>query len=110
MKLVWLVPSTRKLKTSSHRFPFRHGAAGIARTVERCHADHSLDTQPHRVVAALVQVGVRVEETLLLDLGQFGHSVDIVMAVSLDVREAEERHERKICQREPGLNRQVRRS
>ena len=49
-----------------------------------------------------------VEEALLLGRRQRGHAVDVVMAVALDMADAEQRHQRQVLlQGDAGLDRQV---
>ncbi len=61
-----------------------------------------MDRRPSRIRrrtapgGARVQIGMGLEERVLFGSGHGGHAVDVVVAVALDVLEAEEGDEREI--------------
>src|SRR5437773_5830804 len=92
----------------AHRDPVGLGRGRESGAVER--ADRylaALDAHAHRI-AGTIEVGVGLEEAALLGPRPARHAVDVVVAVLLDVLQAEQAREGQILlHREPGLRGEV---
>jgi hypothetical protein len=76
------------------------GIAALAKPTpsERAQRDAAVaDAQPHGAVRVFVQVGVRGQEALLLVHRQRRHAVHVVVAVALDMRDAQQVDQARSC-------------
>src|SRR5689334_11723032 len=79
------------------RAPVGQSAAGEARARERTDGDRSVaNLQAHGVVRRFVKVRMTLEERSLLQRGRARHPIDIVVAVALDMRNAEQRRKTEV--------------
>ena len=83
--------------------------AAEARALERAQLQPAVaDEEAHAPVVLVIEVGVRLQERQALALRPAGEAVDEVVAVALDVGQAEQRDQRQVLlHRKAGLRRQV---
>ena len=67
-----------------------------------------MNVEPDDVTVAAVEIGMRLEEGLGFGGGRFAKAIDVMMAVALGMRHADQRAEREILlHAEPGLAGQI---
>ena len=87
----------RRKSSRSKRRPIGICAGGKTDTRERANGKAAIfDFHPDGAAAALVKVGMRREKGVLLALRHSRHAVDVMVAIALDMGQAEQVHEGNI--------------